>query len=151
MIQISKAQRRQLILKIISEKPIQTQQELAEELEKKGVVVTQATISRDIRELGLVKEPLPTGGNRYRAPDREELGPRKRIFADLVTEIDNSENLVIVKTLPSGAQSVASIIDSLSHQHILATLAGDDTVLAVVRPKEKAAAVAAELTDLVNS
>mgnify|MGYP000891197387 CR=1 FL=1 len=148
---MDKARRRKLILSIISSRSIQTQEELAAELMKNGALVTQATISRDIRELGLVKEPLASGGHRYRAPGREELGSKKHIFADLVASIDYSENLVVVKTVPAGAQSVASIIDSLSHVHILATLAGDDAVLVVVRPKEQAPAVAAELEALVNS
>jgi transcriptional regulator of arginine metabolism len=146
---INKEQRRQLILEIISTRSMQTQEELAGELEKAGAKVTQATISRDIREMGLVKEPLPGGGHRYRAPDREQ-GPGKHIFGDLVTAIEYSENLVVVKTVPAGAQSVALVIDSLTNPNILASLAGDDTVLVVVRKSSQAPQVAAELKRLAN-
>lgn len=147
---ITKDGRRQLILEIISEKSIQTQEELAKELEQAGAKVTQATISRDIREMGLVKEPLPGGGHRYRAPGKEEHGPGKHIFGDLVISIEYSENLVVVKTVPAGAQSVALVIDSLANPRILASVAGDDTVLVVVRQKEQVPQVTAELKRLVE-
>lgn len=145
---MNKEKRRQLILEIISQNPIQTQQELAHELEKAGAKVTQATISRDIREMGLVKEPLSGGGHRYRAPSVE--GPASHIFGELVLAVAHSENLVVVKTMPAGAQSVASIIDSLANPKILATLAGDDTVLVVVRERALAPEVAVELERLAN-
>jgi transcriptional regulator of arginine metabolism len=149
MMRISKDQRRQLILEIISAKPIQTQQELTRQLEKAGARVTQATISRDVREMGLIKEPIPGGGRRYRAPGKEP-GPGRHIFGDLVTDVEYSENLVVVKTVPAGAQSTALVIDSLANPKILASLAGDDTVLVVVRQREQAPQVAAELKRLVK-
>ncbi len=136
-----KLRRQQLILEIIEQVPISTQEELARELQKRGIRATQATISRDLKELQLVK--IPTGPNTYRyaRPQRQPEAPKaherlRRFFQDAVVGLDWSENLVVVRTLPGAAQGVASAIDQAGWSEIIGTVAGDDTILVVVKPRE---------------
>jgi transcriptional regulator of arginine metabolism len=150
-----KLRRQQLILEIIEEKPIATQEELAKELRARGIKATQATISRDIKELQLVKIPAGKDSYRYARPgqqiDLHRAQDRlRRIFQDSVTGIDYCENLVIVKTLPGGAQSVASAIDQVNWKEVIGTVAGDDTILIVVKPKEKVTVVVERLKSLLE-
>lgn len=134
-----KARRQRRILEIIQQKPIGTQAELAEELRSNGFNVTQATVSRDIKELGLVKT---TGGAaaRYLAPGEEPPGPSderlRRLFRDYVTAVDHSESLVVVKTVPGAAQGVASALDQVRWPGIMGSVAGDDTIFIAVRTRE---------------
>lgn len=135
-----KAQRQKKILEIISKQPIETQQQLAAELQSAGFNVTQATVSRDIKELGLIKVTGNNGTVYYTAPERtfypkndERL---KRFFKDSVISIDFSENLIIVKTYPGEAQGVASALDHANWKEIIGTVGGDDTILIIVKPKE---------------
>lgn len=132
--------RQRRILEIIEHKPIETQEDLAEELRKLGFEVTQATVSRDIKELRLVKNPSGQGTYRYALP-REALrghGDRmSRMFQDSVTHMDYSENLIVIKTLPGTANAVASTIDAAQWEEILGTVAGDDNILIVIKPKER--------------
>lgn len=135
-----KTQRHRKIIEIIENKAIETQEELADELKKMGVNVTQATVSRDIKELRLVK--ITTGNNlyRYAVPGEQLLGggqvKNRRIFRDSVVHMDYSENIIIVKTTPGAAQPVALLIDNEDLTEVIGTVAGDDTVLVVVKPKE---------------
>jgi transcriptional regulator of arginine metabolism len=147
-----KTWRHKKILEIIKEQDISTQEGLAEALRKAGFSVTQATISRDIKELGLVKVPGNSGGSRYAAAG-ETVNPRncdrlKRFFRDSVVSIDNSENLIIIKTLPGEAQGVASAIDNSGWPEIIGTVAGDDTILVVIKPKKITHAVKKKLISL---
>lgn len=134
-----KASRHKKIIDIIEKQVIETQDELAEQLKKEGYKVTQATVSRDIKELRLVK--LATGDNEYRyaVPGDRLLtsshSKNKRIFKDSVVSLDFSENIILVKTTPGAAQAVALVIDNENQKEIIGTVAGDDTVLAVVKPK----------------
>jgi len=130
-----------MILELIRNQVIETQEELAEALTRRGIPVTQATVSRDIKELKLNK--VPTGDGRYRYALPEDATPgswerRRRIFRESVLSIDYSENIIIVRSLPGTAQGVASALDHLNWTEILGTVAGDDTVMVVVRPKEVA-------------
>jgi transcriptional regulator of arginine metabolism len=132
-----KSRRHFAIRDILSGERISTQEELCEELKNRGYDVTQATVSRDIKELSLHK--IPDGrGYRYAWPDN--LGPRssyvrmKRVFQDSVVSYNHSENIIVIKTLPGAAQSIASLIDSLDNLHILGTVAGDDTIFIVIKP-----------------
>lgn len=135
-----KAARQRKIQELIHKRIIETQDELAEELKHQGFNVTQATVSRDIKELGLVK--VATGDNRYRyaIPGERitpnELAKNKRIFSDSVISIDFSENIVVIKTSPGAAQSVALVIDNDECPEIIGTVAGDDTILVVIKPKK---------------
>lgn len=138
---------------IVTNQRIATQEELCEALRNSGFDITQATVSRDIKEMQLVKIP-DKEGYRYALPDVAttwgSFERMKRIFRDSVVTIDSSENLVVIKTLPGAAQSVASLIDSSNHNHILGTVAGDDTVFVAVKPKEAVAVVINEFEHLVN-
>lgn len=135
-----KTWRHKKILEAIKEQEISTQEELVEALQKAGFSVTQATISRDIKELGLVKVPGKSGVSRYTVPG-EPLNPRnedrmKRLFKDAVISMDSSENLIIIKTLPGEAQGVASTVDNAGWPEIIGTVGGDDTILVVIKPKK---------------
>jgi transcriptional regulator of arginine metabolism len=124
---------------------VKTQEDLVEELKKQGFLVTQATISRDLSSLGLVKAKLNNGVSVYLLPEVEKL---RNTLASFVKKIDRAENLVVIKTEPGAAQSVAASIDRIDMPEILGTVAGDDTILVVGRDKKNAARVKAKLLSL---
>lgn len=132
-----KSRRHFAIREILSSERISTQEELCEELRNRGYDITQATVSRDIKELSLVKIPDEKGYH-YAWPDSQ--GPKssymrmKRVFRDSVISYNYSENIIVIKTLPGAAQSIGSLIDSLNNPYILGTVAGDDTIFIVVKP-----------------
>ncbi len=134
-----KSQRHRKIIEIVERKPIETQEELADELKRCGYNVTQATVSRDIKELRLVK--VATGDNLYRYAVTGDKVPgsvqmkTNRIFRDSIIGVDSSENIVVVKTTPGAAQAVALVIDNEGWREVIGTVAGDDTVIVVVKPK----------------
>lgn len=134
-----KARRRRIILEIIAGKRISTQEELRDELVRAGYEVTQATVSRDIKDLQLIKLPDPDGYH-YALPDQPVVNYSnnrlQRVFQDSVVKVDYSENIIVVKTLPGAAQSVASVLDAWGKPEILGSVGGDDTVMVVVKPKE---------------
>ena len=136
-----KVRRQMKIMELISSRPIETQEELATLLSQSGFEVTQATVSRDVKELRLVKVPL--GENRYGyalPPDIPKgsviLGSR-RIFRESVISMDYSENLIVIKTLPGSAQGVAYAVDNMDWEEILGSLAGDDTILVIAKHKDQ--------------
>lgn len=147
-----KARRQRKILEIIRNQPVETQEELAVALKKSGFEVTQATISRDIKELGLIKVPDKNNFLRYVFPGESPVfhseSRLRRLFRDSVVGMDISENLVIIKTHPGGAQAVASAVDQAGWQEIIGTVGGDDTILVVVKPKQSAPAVLKRFEDL---
>jgi len=149
-----KSRRHFAIMEIISSRRIATQEELCEALKNSGFDVTQATVSRDIKELHLLKVPDEIGYH-YALPDtptiNNSLERMKRIFQDLVISTDSSENLVVIKTLPGAAQSVASYIDSSDFPSIIGTVAGDDTILIVVKNRAYVPEVLKAFSDLINS
>ncbi|NLO22112.1 MAG: arginine repressor [Syntrophomonadaceae bacterium] len=148
-----KSQRHFTIMDIISKERIATQEELCEALKTRNFDVTQATVSRDIKELQLIKIP-DLEGYRYSLPDNTALKNSyermKRIFQDSVVNIDHSENIVVIKTLPGAAQSVASMIDTSGLNRIIGTVAGDDTILVVVKPVQAVQEVMAEFLRLIR-
>lgn len=134
-----KINRHSQILEIISEKDIETQEQLAEELRKRDVEVTQATVSRDIKELGLVKVLSPSGIYKYAAIDREGEGISDRlirVFSESVLSMEAANNLIVIKTITGSAMAAASGIDALNWKGILGCIAGDDTILVVVKNEE---------------
>lgn len=147
-----KARRHFAIIDIISNQRIATQEELCEALRKSGFDVTQATVSRDIKELQLIKVP-DKEGYRYALPASTPLiasqERMKRAFADSVVNIDYSGNIVVIKTLPGAAQSIASIIDNYDNPNILGTVGGDDTVFVVVKPEKAAEKIADEFRSFI--
>ncbi len=120
------------IKELIEKQIVQTQEELAQLLKEVGIDVTQATVSRDIRELMLIKVPIGDGGSRYAFPTEQGMVLSKarieRVFKDSVTSIVPSENLIIIRTSPGTAQAVAYTIDYVRWAEILGTIAGDDTI-----------------------
>lgn len=125
------------IKEIIQNQIIETQEELAAALQKEGIVVTQATVSRDIKELQLLKVPYGNGKYKYAlSAEKKTVMSENHIavlFQEAVTKIDSSMNLVVIHTIPGSAQSIAFSIDHSEHTEILGTLAGDDTVLVIMR------------------
>jgi len=134
-----KIQRHKKIIELVEHREIETQEELADELRQAGFNVTQATVSRDIKELRLGK--VATGNDRYRyaVPGGKLLSGKHQtveaVFKNTVISVDFSENLVVVRTTPGAAQAVALVIDDKGFSDIIGTVAGDDTVLVVVKPK----------------
>ncbi len=137
-----KGRRQAYLLQLIKEREIETQDELLQHLHSAGFLVTQATISRDIKELRLVKIADGKGGYRYALQQgavKGDLNRRaRRVFEDYVRGIDFSENLLIIKTYPGGANAVAAVIDDLEWEGVVASLAGDDVILLVVRSEVNA-------------
>ncbi|MGE5605104.1 MAG: arginine repressor [Bacteroidota bacterium] len=135
-----KNNRQAMIVAIIREHVIATQEELGEALKTKDVLVTQATLSRDIKELGLIKIPTPEGTYRYSLPQDKTPGDilrrAQRMFADAVIAVDYAENDIIVKTTSGTAQGVAAALDDLDWPEVVGTVAGDNTILMVIRSKE---------------
>ena len=147
-----KSVRHAMIKNIIEREEIETQEELAAALREHKIKVTQATVSRDIKEMMLIKVPVGDGRYRYASPLQESvLFSRERIsrlFRDSVTSIDASENIIVVKTLPGGAKTVASAIDYAKWPEVIGTVAGDDNIIVVVKPKEATPDIVAKLKDL---
>ncbi len=132
-----KTSRQSKILDIIRTKDIETQNQLIEALEAAGFKSTQATVSRDIRELRLVKEMTVDGGYRYTLPSAESISGNndklRTIFRESIVSIDYAGNLVILKTLAGMASAACSAIDSMEISSIIGTIAGDDTIFLAVR------------------
>lgn len=135
-----KSKRHLKIVNIIKNNDIGTQEELAYKLLEEGIEVTQATISRDIKKMGLIKVPDGYGGYKYSLPSERKHTDinnwLKRMFIDFVVDMDFSENLIILNTLPGTANGLASAIDNVEWEEVIGSVAGDDTVLLVVKPKE---------------
>ncbi|HHV72471.1 MAG TPA: arginine repressor [Clostridia bacterium] len=148
-----KSKRHSLILEIIKSKDIETQEELTAELEKRGINVTQATVSRDIKELRLIK--VPTEANRYKYALPEEqvsaaiYEKMSRVIKESVINIDASENIIVIKTLTGSAQGVAAGIDSIKWPEVIGTVAGDDTIFLVIKPKDAVQSVMEKLRLLI--
>ena len=129
-----RGRRERAIVELIEGAPLGTQAELISALTERGFEVTQATVSRDIRRLGLVKQPLPQGGYRYSVPRRREpsSGTRRLELASFVTGFAEVEAFLAVRTLPGRAMAVATSIDEMSLPSVSGTLAGDDLVLVLL-------------------
>lgn len=147
-----KNNRQAMIVAIIKEKVIGTQEELGEALKARGILVTQATLSRDIKELGLIKIPTLEGHYRYSLPQDRTPGDlmrrAQRMLDDAVVSIDEAENLIVIKTMSGTAQGVAAAFDELEWPEVVGTVAGDNTILVVVRSKEQTTAVLNKLQQL---
>ena len=134
--------RQNVILEIIEQQDIETQNQLLEALAKRGIKSTQATLSRDIKELRLVKELSPSGSYRYAVVNRDELSDYdirlRKIFRECVTSYDYAQNLVVLHTMPGLANAAASALDHMSVPELVGTLAGDDTVFLAMKTNEAA-------------
>ena len=149
-----KSQRQAKILEIIATKNIETQEQLLAELQTEGIRGTQATISRDIKELRIVKELTSLGNYRYTVSTSEQgstfSARLNTIFRECVNGIDYAQNIIVVRTLPGLASAAGSAIDAMNLNTIVGTLAGDDTVMIVMRDTNAAATLCGEIKSLLN-
>jgi len=136
---MNKGQRHIKIREIITNNDIETQDELVDILKNAGFNVTQATVSRDIKELHLVKVPMMDGRYKYSLPADQRFNPLqklKRSLMDAFVKIDGAGQLLVLKTLPGNANAIGALIDKLDWDEILGTLCGDDTCLIICRTEE---------------
>ena len=149
-----KSKRQAKIMEIISTQNVETQEQLLDALREAGFYSTQATISRDIKELRIVKELTSLGTYRYTTTQGEVTGTfssrMNTIFRECVTGFDYAQNMVVIHTLPGLASAAGSAIDAMSMSIILGTIAGDDTVFVVMRDNNAAAAFCGEIKNLLN-
>jgi transcriptional regulator of arginine metabolism len=152
---LAKTQRQHRIAKLLAEHPIGSQTTLVKLLAEHGVVATQATVSRDLEELGAVKVRVPGGEMVYAVPElsRDRLAPEdhlRRVLADWVVQVAHSGNVVVVQTPPGCAHVVGSAIDRSGIDGVLGTVAGDDTLLLVADERTGAATVATKISALAG-
>lgn len=148
-----KSTRHDLILEIIEEKDIETQEELADELKRRGIKVTQATVSRDIKELRLLKVLGEHGGYKYATVERAEKGMNDRfirMLSECVVNVDSVGNLIVIKTLTGSASAASEAIDSMKWGEVLGTIAGDNTFLIIARSEEAVEEMVARLHELIK-
>ena len=148
-----KSQRQAKILELIGQKDIETQEQLLLALEEAGFRSTQATISRDIKELRIVKELSPAGAYRYTVQQNDAMNLFSRlnnIFRESVIKVDYAQNIVVIKTLPGLANGACSAVDSMDIAYVVGTIAGDDTALIVMRETEYAREFCEELRGIIN-
>ena len=148
-----KISRHAKILEIIEKHPTETQEELAEELKKSGYNITQATVSRDIKELKLVKVLDENGIYRYASLKEQDSILNERlvkVFAESVLSVDFSENMVVVKTFSGAANAAAEAIDVLDFKEVVGTVAGDDTIFILIRNLENVEVVIDRLKKMMK-
>jgi len=147
------AERRTAIEAIVDSEAVSTQEDLRLHLRERGFEVSQSTLSRDIRRLGLVKRPAADGGLFYARPRARALREAHalgRLLPDLMREATPSGQLLVVKTLTGAAQTVAAALDEAAWPEVVGTIAGDDTVLIVLRSETSATALAQRLSRLAG-
>jgi transcriptional regulator of arginine metabolism len=152
---MAKPQRQHLIAKLIEQNTVHNQAQLVELLAGEGVTATQATVSRDLDDLGAIKVRVPGGLSAYALPElpKEQFAPEehlRRVLGDWVVEVAHAGNLVVLHTPPGSAHVVASALDRVGLDGVLGTVAGDDTLIVVVSEDAGGAAVADEMTDLAG-
>ncbi len=141
-----KYKRQNQIIKIVRSMPVHTHEELIDALGRDGFFVTQATVSRDIKELGLIKIPASDGGSVYSVADRgSDSITRAGMLSDSVKRVVSACHTVVINTHPGMAPAVAAAVDAAIGSEILGSVAGDDTVLIIAESAEKAAAIEARL------
>lgn len=148
-----KSSRQMAILELIREKDIETQEELADELRNREFNVTQATVSRDIKELRLLKVLSSTGAYKYATADKAENGLSERlsrVFSESVLGISHAYNQIVIKTLAGSANAAAEAVDSLDWPEILGTLAGDNTIFMLIRSVEEVPQVLERLNGMLR-
>lgn len=142
------------ILDIVRSKDIDTQEQLLEELKARGFTTTQATISRDIKELRLVKELTGSGGYRYALSERKTASTSdtrlRNIFKEGVVSVDLAQNIVVVRTMPGLASAACSALDNMEIEGMVGTLAGDDTGILIMRDNSQAQQFSSEVHKLLK-
>ena len=148
-----KAKRQAMIREIVESQNIQTQEELAEALRARGMVVTQATVSRDIKELHLLKVLADDGGYRYATMEKGEQGASDRLIrmlSDSVLDMDSANNLIVIHALPGSAHVAGEAVDSLKWPEVLGTIAGDNTILLVIRSQADVPGVVGRIQEMMK-
>jgi transcriptional regulator of arginine metabolism len=148
-----KTRRQAKILEVIRSHDVETQEELSEYLEREGFVVTQATVSRDIRELKLTKIATENGRQKYAVLAENESGMMEkyvRVLREGFLSIDMAQNLVVVKTVSGMAGAVCAAVDAMKMDKVVGSIAGDDTLLIVIRTEEDAIRIMNRLRDLAE-
>lgn len=132
---LTKRGRQRRILELVEEERVRTQSGLADRLARDGIDVNQSTISRDLKELGLMKKPQPDGGYRYAPPESvvHDAQRNQRILREFVNEIDGSGTTAVIKTDPGNANAVAEALDQLGPDPVVGTVAGDNTLFVLLR------------------
>jgi transcriptional regulator of arginine metabolism len=150
----SKEYRQRVIEELVEKEFVSTQAEIAELLARRGIVVTQATISRDVNELRLVRLPTGNGQHRYRstplAEQEDVLGELAQRFRMFVRDLDRGENVLVVRTDEGHASGIAYVLDKLDRDEIVGTLAGQNTIMVVCRTGAEAALVLDDLESLLG-
>ena len=149
-----KNDRQSRILEIIEREPIDTQEQLQQRLQEEGITCTQATISRDIKQLHLIKEPSGQGKYRYAVSvqrNRLNVADKLRtIFRESIVSVDYAQNIVVIKTMAGLANAAAAALDSMSIPYMVGSLAGDDTALLVMRDTESARSFCDEIHEMLK-
>lgn len=149
-----KGKRQAKIMELISTTNVETQEQLLQLLQEAGFSTTQATISRDIKELRIVKELTSFGTYRYSAGAKDVPGTfsgrLNTIFRECVTHYDYAQNIVVIHTMPGLANAAASAVDAMGMSVVLGTLAGDDTAMVIMRDNNSAAAFCGEIKSLMG-
>ena len=148
-----KTKRQTKMLELIKKHDIETQEELSDYLQKEGYQVTQATVSRDIRELKLTKVAMSNGRQKYAAltEANEDLSEKyTRVFRDAFVSMDMAQNILVIKTVSGMAMAVAAAIDAMHLHEIVGCIAGDDTIMCSVRSVDDTIAVMSRLRKLVE-
>ncbi|HZJ08419.1 MAG TPA: arginine repressor [Trueperaceae bacterium] len=150
----SKEYRQRLVAELVEDEFISTQAEIAEQLARRGIKVTQATISRDVTELRLVRVPAGKGQHRYRSTPltaQEDVeGELKQRFKLFVRDLDRGENVIVIDTDEGHAAGIAFVLDKLDRDEIVGTLAGQNTILVVARSADQAKRLLAEFEQLLD-
>lgn len=148
-----KTVRQVAILDIIEKQEIETQEELASALNARGIRVTQATVSRDIKELRLLKVLTPSGKYKYATGDQADNNLTDRfirMLAESLLSVSSANNLIVVKTLSGSANVAAEALDSMHWPEVLGTLAGDNTVLLIIRSNEETITVTSRIQEMMK-
>ncbi|AWB45087.1 arginine repressor [Paenibacillus sp. CAA11] len=148
-----KGQRHIKIREIITHQEIETQDELVEALRAAGFQVTQATVSRDIKELLLIKVPMDDGRYKYSMPTDQRYNPvqkLKRALVDNFVHIDYTGNLVVIKCLPGTANAVAVLLDNMEWSEIMGTICGDDTILLICRTEDNSVNIVNQIMGFIS-
>ncbi len=149
-----KNERQKQLLQIISEESIETQEQLLSRLEARGIRSTQATVSRDIKELHLIKEPNGRGNYHYAVSGHKTrlnfADKLRTIFRESVISVDFAQNIVVIKTMPGLANAAAAALDGMEITYMVGTLAGDDTAILIMRDLDSAADFCEEIKEMLH-
>jgi len=149
-----KNDRQTKILEIIDREPIDTQEQLQQRLQEMGITCTQATISRDIKQLHLIKEPIGQGRYRYAVSiqrNRLNVADKLRtIFRESIVNVDYAQNIVVIKTMAGLANAAAAALDGMNIPYMVGSLAGDDTAILIMRDTESARSFCDEIHEMLH-